>query len=291
MEAHQQQSPSGLWDACGGMELVAQAHLTKALEPFRAPLADCYEAGTQVTTLRIDRSSEEDLSFGALFLKRTLNDFRSVWVQTSMGFTSQAAAVAASLFEHALSVETLAGSPSNVERLRQAPNGDLPWSPMQLAKAHAANVRKEAQVVGRPYSNSDFELAWREVYGGYKFLCKIKHPTIRSAHHDASSTTVEGDQYVVMAAPDVRPVDLPMKATILTMAIARTYQAVRWFALSAGYDPSHEQNRDFVARMARVVPATVAAYGEYSKSPLPFGVGHERVASEYRALKRLPEGE
>lgn len=279
-------SPAGLWQACNSMEVAAVVKLSADLRPFHEAIADCYEAGVQVPTLPANRHDGDDLLLAALFLKRTLNDLRSVWTQTVTGYTSQAASVAAALFEHALAVEALAGSTGNAKRLRQTKNGDLPWSPLELAKLHASNVRQEAHRKGKTFTDADYELAWREVYGAYKFLCKIKHPTIRSTLHDAPAASVRQSEYVVMAAPDLRDEDLPVKATILMMAISRTYQAIRWFALNLECTTTHDLYRDFTERMAKVVPAATTAYNQVTVAPLPFDIADELVAEQYRLLKQ-----
>jgi hypothetical protein len=51
-------------------------------------------------------------------------------------------------------------------------------------------------------------------------------------------------------------------------------------------DTSHDYYRDFTHRMAGVVPAAAAAYKQLMVAPLPFDVADERVADEYRSLKR-----
>lgn len=278
-------SPAGMWQACNSMEVAAVAKLSVDLGPFKIALEKCYEAGGQAPTLPGKRHGGNDLLLAALFLKRSLNDLRSIWTQTLMGYTSQAASVAAALFEHALAVEAMAGSTENAKQLRETNSGDLPWSPIELAKLHASNMRLEAQVTGTPFTDADYELAWREVYGAYKFLCKIKHPTIRSTLHDAPAASVRDGEYVVMAAPDLRAEDLPVKATILMIAVSRAYQAIRWFALNLGCDTTEAYYRDFTDRMAAVVPAARDAYKQLVAAPLPFDVSDELLAEEYRDLK------
>ena len=103
-------SPKGLWQACANMEEVSQPQLLMSLEPFSKPVIDCYEVGVQAPTLKGKRHHDLDITYSALFLKRALTDLRVVWKLLSVGYTSQAAVVAAALFEHALVVNSLAGS-------------------------------------------------------------------------------------------------------------------------------------------------------------------------------------
>jgi len=60
------------------MEMAAIAKLKADLEPFHPPFRDCYEAGVQASTLPAERHRAADMRLAALFLKRALNDLRSV---------------------------------------------------------------------------------------------------------------------------------------------------------------------------------------------------------------------
>lgn len=278
-------SPLGLWEACGQVELSVTIELTTQLAPFQMPISNCYEAGVQAPTLKGKRHHNDDMRLAALFLKRTLNDLRSTWLLAGMGYTSQAASVCAALFEHGLAVNALAGHPQNAKKLLKTKSGDLPWSPIELSKILAEQHREEAGVTKRSFKKTEYEQAWREVYSAYKFLCKIKHPTIRSAAHDAFSASVREDEYVVMAAPDLRPEDLPLKATILMIAVSRTYQAIRRFALALKCDSESPAYKDFIGRMSGIVPAAVEAYKRLASSPLLFDISDSALTEEYRNLR------
>jgi hypothetical protein len=170
--------PEGLWLACDQMETAAEVALKNQLSQFEPAIRDCYEAGVQVPTLASKRYGQPDILFSALFLKKALNDLRAVWILVSTGYTSQAAAVAATLYENALAASCLAGDPICAERLQKERTGDLPWSAQDLAKLLAKRWQEDAQKAKRVFKKEEFELAWREVYSAYKWLCKIKHPTI-----------------------------------------------------------------------------------------------------------------
>jgi len=265
------QGPAGLWDGCSEMEKAAMRVLSAQLAPFETPLRNCYEAGVQAPTLPGKRHKAEDMRLAALFLKRTLTDLRGVWLFTHLGYTSQAASVAAVLCEHALAVNYLAGSVNNAKELLRNKTGDLPWSVAQLSKAlsrqHNLEVERGQK---KPRHKSD----WREIYSAYKFLCKMKHPTLRSTMHDAFSATVKGVEFVVMAAPDVREEDLPLKATILAISISRCYQAVRQFAIALKCDSHSEYYKSFIDRMSSIIPDTINAYKLLTANKsLPFTIG------------------
>ena len=278
-------SPSGLWDACSTLETVASRSLVMQLDAFHAPFRDCYEAGVQAPTLTDDREIAFDMRLAALFLKRSLNDLRAVWVVTCMGYTSEAAAIAAALFEHALAVEALAGSEARARELQESSSGDLPWSPLELAKIHAQLLREEAVICGKNFADDDYERLWREVYSAYKYLCKIKHPTLRSTSHDAGSTNLRDREFVVMAAPDLRQEDLSLKATVLMISVSRVYQAVRRFSLHSECDREQPYYQDYLRRMRGVVPSARDAYKSLVADPLPFGISDAAISAEYRLLK------
>jgi hypothetical protein len=147
----------GLWKACADVEAAARVRLLGDLSPFQPVVECCYEAGIEVPTLSAIHHDQEDMRFAALFLKRTLTDLRSVWVLLCTGYTSQAASVAAALFEHSLAVNALAGNPSNVQQLKASQHGDLPWSPMQLSRMMAEQMREEAKTNSEPFTDKDFE--------------------------------------------------------------------------------------------------------------------------------------
>ena len=278
-------SPSGLWDTCDRLETVASESLVAQLGAFHAPFRDCYEAGVQAPTLTDDREIAFDMRLAALFLKRSLNDLRAVWVVTCMGYTSEAATIAAALYEHALAVEALAGSEARARELQESSSGDLPWSPLELAKTHAQLMREEAVSCGTSIPDDDYERLRREVYSAYKYLCKIKHPTLRSTSHDAGSTNLRDGEFAVMAAPDLRPEDLSLKATVLMISVSRIYQAVRRYSLNSECDREQPYYQDFLHRMQGVVPGAINAYKSLTTGPLPFDISDAAISSEYRSLK------
>jgi hypothetical protein len=124
--------PEGLWNACDTMEMLVANELRTQLSDFEKPITDCYEAGVEAATIVGKRNHEEDMRIAAMFLKRTLTDLRSVWILLCSGYTSQAAAVCAALFEHALSVNCLAGHVENAKQLLKTSDGEATRRPPSL---------------------------------------------------------------------------------------------------------------------------------------------------------------
>lgn len=280
-------SPDGLWDALDEMEPSARIKLASSLVPFEKALRLCYEAGVEAPTLSASRHAEEDVRCAALFLKRCLNDLRATWLLVRVGYTSQAASIAASLWENALVVSVVAGRAAEIQELQNAGDGEIPWGPIRLAQKLADLWQEETLRKSQPFPDSEREKAWREVYSAYKWLCQIKHPTVRSTIYDAPATTVESGAYVVMAAPDMRDADLVVKATVLTISLSRSLEAVRRFAL--GTDPHRlvETNSPFWRRFKSAESAALEASRLIRSRPLPFDISDSTVARQWRIGKLI----
>jgi hypothetical protein len=224
----------GLWLALSAVELADSPKIAKMLKPFHEPIQDCYECGVEVPTLSCKRKKGLNIAVTGLFLKRVLNDLRAVWNLLLLGYTSQAGSVAAAAFENALIVSCVAGNIQRAEKLSSSA-GSSPWKVANLCKmfTHQLNERKLA---GKTSSALEDDSYWKVLYSQYKWLCKVKHPTISSATHDAFSVSLDGDEYIIMAAPDTRIEDLPSKAFILSVTILRVTEAIESFALAREID-------------------------------------------------------
>lgn len=274
-------SLEGLWRATSQMEDGAREMLQPWLSQFQPAVEACYEAGVYAPMLWREVERPEHVRCAALFHKKALTDYRAGWLLLSIGYTSAAAAVFASLWENALTVCHVITTPGSVTEIRKHPEGDVPWKPMELAKHQAR--RLTADEVKSDLKDA-YEATWREVYGPYKWLCKIKHPTVRSAAHDAFSASVKEDEFVVMAAPDVRESDRVTKALLLMIATARLSDATSAFV--GGITADHE-SRDYQAYSARVgvLNASMAVFRNATVSPLAFDIAGETVSKEYRDIR------
>lgn len=226
------------------------------LKPFLQPITDCYECGVEVPTLPCRRETTKDISVAALFLKRLLNDLRATWNLALLGYTSQAGSVAATAFENALAISCIAGSISRAEQFWKSKTG-LPWSVAKLCRMHARRTTED-------------ENYWRGLYALYEWLCKVKHPTIPSALHDAFSVSLTGAEYIVMAAPDTRMEDLPSKAFILSVTVVRVTEAIKGFALARQLDFEKSNVSSWQERLDSIETNLDKALTPLLKMPLPF---------------------
>lgn len=278
--------PDGLWLALDGMESSACNILKRPLQEFHQAFELSYESGVDAPTLaKIDKTSS-DLRLAALFLKRCLNDLRGVWILASTGYTSQSASVAAALYENALVVSAIAGAPQQIAALSNSENGDIPWQPQELSKMLARRWQHDALTKKEEFPDSEFEKAWREIYSAYKWLCRIKHPTIPSANHDASSTSIAEASYVVMAAPDVRDADIGVKALILTISLSRSIEAIGRFGKSVSGSAPEPRVAAFNARLEKARSATASAFKACTNKDIPFNIADSKIAKEWAAMKK-----
>jgi len=238
-------------------------------------------------TLPSDQSWNSTLSTAALFLKRTLTDLRAVWVLLMKGYTSQAGSVAASLYENALGTVVISRGKSALSELQRSSSGELPWGAQELSKK-AASIWVKEQKQNKPAKNGlEYERTWRYLYATYKWLCQIKHPTLKSAFHDAGSTARDPKTYVVMAAPDLRNEDLPVKVTIAGVSFSRTHQAITAFVQTLNPNQKNERYKDFERRMTVSFQEALRA-AILSSKDLPFTIQGSKfeIATRSKILKK-----
>lgn len=226
----------GFWDALSPLEVAESPKIAKILKPFSRPITDCYECGMEVPTLSCKREKTKDIAIAALFLKRLLNDLRATWNLLLLGYTSQAGSVAAAAFENALITNCLAGNVQRAEKMWNHESGGSPWSVANLCRMYVHQLKEQDNKYGKASSDQEYDTLSEALYALYKWLCKVKHPTLPSALHDAFSVSLTGDDYLIMAAPDTRIEDLPNKAFILSVTILRVKEAIGSFALARELD-------------------------------------------------------
>jgi len=260
----------GLWKATLEMELVAEKKLQTMLKPYEPITEMLYECGVEVATLKSKRAAnnDDDLIVAALFLKRCLNDFRTIWRLLNLGYTSQAGSIAAAMFEHALMISAVIERPDRAEKVINTDNLKSPWSAQQLCNIEVEAMEHEAKITGSVMTKEEKDKEFNTLYSLYKWLCKIKHPTMMYVQHDAGSTSLQ-ENYVIMAAPDIGILNLPIKFNILSIAIGRLHTAVRRFALGMGLDHEDKRVAEWLGRFNNIIPASVAAFKSLENIEVP----------------------
>src|SRR5262249_13822124 len=158
----------GWWQNLSDGEYIAAKRLAVRLREFEVAFAACVEAAMQVPILA---KKSMALRMAALYLKRLLNDFRSVWVMMRQGNTSQAGSIAASLFENALMIQCLAESEPRAIRLGNAPAAKWPWDKRAMCNFVIQDEAKRENTIPDPK-------AVDALYAQYSWLCEIKHTTL-----------------------------------------------------------------------------------------------------------------
>lgn len=283
---NEKNSSKGLWKACYQMEISAALTIDDQLKSLEESVTILYECGVEVVTLRESNLKvSAGMGIGGIFLKRCLTDLRGIWSLLQIGYTSQAACIAAATFENALIVEAIVNNDDRAKEIITSEFGDSPWSVVQLCKFHADQVREESRILERDFSDAEFEIAWVQLYSAYKWLCKIKHPTVPSALHVIGTSRINGkSEYVIMAVPDIRVEDVPNKLTILIIVISRVRSAIRNFAFSLKLDYQNEDVKLWLQRFNSIVNDTIKAYDAISDEILPFTVTDKRLNDKYRRL-------
>ncbi|HAX98374.1 MAG TPA: hypothetical protein DCY12_05685 [Candidatus Atribacteria bacterium] len=267
--------PCVLWDTLSEMEMTAYGVFSYKLKEFLQPIRNCYGSAVQAITLKGERNNEKDIALASLFLKRSLNDLRSVWLLVNLGYTSQAATIAASLFEYAAIVVCITGNEENTKKIIKNRHGDSPWTARQLS-----------QMIMKIENRENYELAWREKYAVYKFFCKIKHPTISSVSSDAIGTSLKRNEFVVMASPDLLNENISIKAIILTSCISDIFLATKRMIIGIHCDESTQDYKDCVGRLNNVISETIKAYKKIvSEYDLPFSIYGTNLEKEYYDLR------
>ena len=273
----QESRADGAWLRLDDLEDAAAAKLSEQLRSFEAPFRDTYEAGVIAPILRAEALTKTDVRCAALHFKRVLNDLRSVWLLLRCGYTSQAASIAASLYENALGTVCLTISPRNVETYLASDTGELPWSPMAMAKMV---VEHEEHAPG----TTDFENQWRALYAHYVWLCQTKHPTMPSVVHDTSASAVR-EGYVVMALPNVRPKDMPLKAQIAIISLHRTHESIDALANAFGFKGHLPNIHGFAERFSRAKETAWSAYEPFLKARNPISIHRTWFPKKYPLIK------
>jgi hypothetical protein len=264
----------GAWDRLDELEATALAVVSTQIALFEAPFRDTYEAGVIVPILRSKGLATIDVRCAALLHRRVLNDLRGVWVLLSRGYTSQAASIAASLYECALGAICLTLSETNVAEFLADPHGELPWSPTAMAKMVVASEGKSAE-------SKDFENGWRALYAHYVWLCQIKHSSRSSVTHDTVASTLAPNQYVVMALPNVREEDVGVKAMVAIISLCRTHECIAAFAKALGFSSELPSDFKFAERFTKARETAWTAYEPFLKQGNPINIGQSRFTKKY----------
>jgi hypothetical protein len=213
----------GWWQTQSDHEYFAAKKLDPLLRDFESAFSACIEAGIDVPILAKCDPKSLRLQISALYLKRVLNDLRSVWLMIRQGNTSQAGSIAASLFENALLIQCISENEAKAIRMAKTPTAKWPWDIKTMCRfVNDDDAKRKNRVPDQAVADAH--------YAHYSWLCQIKHPTLGYVRHDSGSTHVVEQGYVVLPFPDIRDEDWPVKRKILLLSLFNTELAIKAFA-------------------------------------------------------------
>jgi len=156
-----------------------------------------------------------------------------------------------------------------------------------LAKIAAEKYEARSHAPSAQVDQLDHEVRWRDIHAAYVYLCKIKHPTMPSVMHDSQSAAEVPGTFFVMAVPDTRLDDLPIKAAVLTIATHRLLQSIRDFLYAQEQDSKDERVRQVKLGIRRCVMMMQDAFR--NRAPLPFSAGLDPRAEAWARAKQRQE--
>jgi hypothetical protein len=229
--AEQVQNFYGWWQSLSDYEHNAIKEMGGVMRDYEAAFGACMDSGVKVPVLAKTDEGSLRLPICALYLKRMLNDFRSVWVMIQRGNTAQAGSIASSLFENALLIQCLAENEERAVRFNKTPAGRCPWNVRTMCGfINGDNAKRTGSAPSKEVEKA--------MYEQYSWLCQIKHPTLECVVHESGSTQGDDGKYGVLPAPDTRKEDWPVKRKILIFSLFESICAIESF--SRGGDVKEE---------------------------------------------------
>lgn len=268
------------WKDIPPLEAIAETRLSKELDLFQKAAQEIYQAAIEIPELHSEFHSHMCMRVSGILLKRVLTDLRAVWLLITRGYTSQAACVAAALYENALAAACVAGSPEFLTEIEKRGYDGFPPA-KELCKKFA-NKCKDGMV---PIKESP---EWKEVYSTYKYLCQIKHPTLKSLIHDASSTETTPGNYAFFVQPNGSSNDLALKRTLLFACLFRSLVATYQHLCALGL--TDESASSLRKRLIDAQALILQAYDKCKTSTLPFGIGDPEFEREPKPTTKKKEG-
>lgn len=230
-----------IWPLLNDIEHIVKDQVIAEFSEWQEVVRACEEAGMLAPMVPSPNGGTQSLVAAGPFLKRALNDLRAVWLLIERGYSTQAASVAASLYENALTAAAIAGDEKLALEAKNTKYAEIPWNPKQLAQLNAKREMAIQAKEGRKTSAKEYEDAWTISYFNYKWLCQIKHPTWQAVYHDVQGSLVHNSEYAIRPGPNNVTDDAQLKARILGVSVSQVFGAARSFFLALDGDESSEE--------------------------------------------------
>lgn len=275
-----------IWAQLPDLEVICAANVSSKLAGWEDLTIACLEAGMLAPMVPSKAKMATRLVTAAPFLKCSLDDLRGVWVLIERGYTSQAAAVGAALFENALVAKVIADSDELAQQARKSKDGEIPWGAKELCQLSTKldmerDGSSKAKNVQKQYEDN-----WTIAYFHYKWLCQVKHPTWQAAIHAIHSTVVKEREYAVRPGPNSLEDDLQVKARVLAVSLTRALGAIRSFFLSSGGDEQSDEYDAFEEKFGKAYLGVMELIKKQYGKPSPIKVLNRRfIKTDFSTLK------
>ncbi len=246
------QAVDSLWSVLPDLESASRDGMDRALLAWEKLIQRCIEAGALAPMVVASKPTDVRLMAAAPFLKRTLDDLRAVWLLVQVGYSAQAASVAAALFENALTAAVIAESTTLAKQALNSKNLDIPWSAKDLCQLDAKREGRLAEQRGEKPTAKEYEDSWSVSYLHYKWLCQIKHPTLQAAFHAAKASAVGPNEFAVRPGPNNLPEDVQLKVRVVAISLTKTLQAAKSFFLTVAGDEASAEYQAFEDKVNEV---------------------------------------
>lgn len=280
----------GIWPLLDDVERVVRDEVLKSFSEWEAVVRACEEAGMLAPMVPSTNSGSPSLVAAGPFLKRALNDLRAVWLLIERGYSTQAACVAASLYENALTASVIAGDEKLAQEAKKTKYAEIPWTPKQLAQLNSRREIAIQEKSGHKSTAKEYEDAWTISYFNYKWLCQIKHPTWQAVYHDVQGALISATEYAIRPGPNNITDDGQIKARILGVSVSQAFIATRSFFLALDGDESsaeyiaYENKANFVHSEVRRLMKK-----EYGKSSPISVLDRSFIKTDFKTLHKYDE--
>lgn len=279
-----------IWPLLEDVESVVRVEVRKSLGEWEVVVRTCEEAGMLAPMVPSEKHGRPSLVAAGPFLKRALNDLRGVWLLLERGYSTQAASVAASLYENALTAAVLAGDEKLTLEAKKTKYAEIPWTPKRLAQLNSRREMAIQEKSGRRTTGKEYEDAWTISYFNYKWLCQIKHPTWQTVYHDVQGSLVNAQEYAIRPGPNNVAYDHQLKVRILGVSISQVFIATQSFFLALEGDESTPEYSAFEEKVNFVHAGVRRLMKKECGKPSPISVlDRNFIKTDFESLRKYDE--
>ena len=275
-----------LWSELGDHEDAAWKTNGEWLAVIESAIAVLHDSPNALTTLPGYAAGQERTNVAGMCLKRALDELRAMWLLLNAGYTASTGAACADLWEHAMLASCCSLSEDVARQFLNLGPDDPKFGPSKLS-ALLAKLIAEGLGDARPTSTETVQYWDAASYSAYKWLCQLKHPTLRALQHTTLTTVSNEGVLGLSARPDASEADRSVKALILITAFGVIQKAVILFGSAVVGDQNSEKLRAWQTRLAEAQQAVEAQLPPDSLNP-PWSIGDTRAGRRLRELSPAP---